>query len=81
MEEYIDTNNYYSSLSKDTPALLLEYYQGLQEYRYYWENSEQVVLDSRPEFQNVVPMYQEYQDAPFYEQKVLREENPTLDNF
>ena len=81
MKEYIDTGNYLRGLMSDQPALLAEYYDGLREFRYYWESTEKAVLDEMPRYQAILPMYEEWKEAPDYQKNILQEENFMLNNF
>ena len=81
MKEYIDTGNYLRGLMSEQPALLAEYYDGLREYRYYWESTEKAVLDEMPQYQAILPMYEEWKEAPDYQKNILQEENFMLNNF
>ena len=81
MESYIDTGNYLRGLLKGQPPLIAEYYEDSRHFRYYWESSENVVLDEMPQYQMILPMYEEWKEATYRERDILEENNIMLQNF
>mgnify|MGYP003131851951 FL=1 len=80
MEEYIDTSNYLTSALSNQSPLMAEYYQGLEDFRYYWDGSENAVFNTMPQYEAIRLLYDEWQRGTSDRQKQLELDSPMLKN-
>ena len=66
---------------KDLPGVVSEFYKGREAYRFYWDQTPEVVINSEPPAaqDSLRRLYAEYRDAPDLRQRDMLEANPGLD--